>query len=132
MSHAIMLIVTPPLSLHIDTTTVAGAALWSLALYLGFSPVGEWFTEQLNRWFNLAARLLYASNTSEADFDRSHRCRAHQGDLYASLLSTVPFLAVGVLCNYGIEVGLGPSWAISVGIIACMGCGVYELGRRNG
>jgi hypothetical protein len=27
---------------------------------------------------------------------------------------------------------LGRSWTISMGIIACIGCGVYELGRRDG
>jgi hypothetical protein len=39
---------------------------------------------------------------------------------------------VGGLCNWGVELSLGRSWAISMGILACMGCGVYELGRRDG
>ena len=127
-----MLTTLPPLDFQVDTTTVAGAALWSLALYLGFSPVGDWVTDQLNRWFNFAVRLLYAADSSEAEFERALRRRASQNSLYASLMSPIPFLAVGLLCNYGVEVSLGRSWAISIGIIACIGCGVYELGRRSG
>jgi hypothetical protein len=49
-----------------------------------------------------------------------------------SIFSLISFLAIGGLCNYGIELSLGSSWAISMGILACMGCGVYELGRRDG
>ncbi|MDJ0707714.1 MAG: hypothetical protein QNJ46_30940 [Leptolyngbyaceae cyanobacterium MO_188.B28] len=112
-----------------DTTTIAGAALWSLALYLGFSSTSEWVIEQLNRWLNFAERSLAAS---DAEFNRSRRRKESQNALYASLFSTVPFLAVGLICNYGMEVSLGRSWAISFGIIACIGCGVYELGRRSG
>ena len=112
-----------------DTTTVAGAALWSLALYLGFSSTSEWVAEKLNRWLNFVARSL---SESEQEFNRSRRRKESQNALYASLLSIVPFLAVGLLCNYGVEIGLGRSWAVSVGIIACIGCGVYELGRRSG
>lgn len=124
-----MLILSLFAGFPIDTTTVAGAALWSLALYLGFSPASEWVTEYLHRWFSLAERSLYLS---EKKVDQARDGRESLNALYASLLSIIPFLAVGVLCNYGIEAGLGRSWAISVGIIACMGCGVYELGRRNG
>ena len=124
-----MLTTLPPFELYPDTTTVAGAALWSLALYLGFSSTSEWVTEQLNRWLNFAARSLSAS---DAESNRSRRRKESQHALYASLFSIVPFLAIGLLCNYGIEAGLGRSWAISVGIIACIGCGVYELGRRSG
>ena len=124
-----MLTTLPPIELYMDTTTVAGATLWSLALYLGFSSTGEWITEQLNRWFNFAERSLSAS---DAEFNRSRRRKDSQNALYASLFSIVPFLAVGLLCDYGIEAGLGRSWAVSIGIIACIGCGVYELGRRSG
>ena len=124
-----MLMTLQPLELYLDTTTVAGAALWSLALYLGFSSTSEWVTEQLNRWLNFVERTLSASDT---EFNRSRRRKDSQNALYASLFSTVPFLASGLLCNYGIEASLGASWAVSVGIIACIGCGVYELGRRSG
>lgn len=108
---------------------LAGASLWSLALYLGFSPLSEWVMHQLNRWFNFAERSLY---TSEQEFERTRRGREAQNAFYASILSIVPFLVVGGLCNYGVELSLGPSWAISIGLLACVGCGVYELGRRDG
>lgn len=118
-----------PFHFAIDATAIAGASLWSLALYLGFSPVSYWVMEQLNRWFNFAERSLY---TSEKEFERTRRGREAQNALYASIFSIVPFLIIGALCNYGVELGLGRSWAISVGILACVSCGVYELGRRDG
>ena len=118
-----------PFKLALDATAIAGMGLWSLALYLGFSPVSEWVAEQLNRWFNFAERSLY---TSEAEFERTRKGREAQNAFLASLCSIVPFLIVGGLCNWGVEVGLGRSWAISVGMLACVGCGIYELGRRDG
>lgn len=113
----------------IDATTIAGASLWTLALYLGFSPIGHWMMEQLARWMNFAERSLY---TSAKEFERTRRGREAQNSFYASILSILPFFAIGALCNYGIELGLGRSWAISVGLIACVSGGVYELGRRDG
>ncbi len=115
-------------TLNINATQIAAIALWSLALYLGFSPVGDWVTEQLNRWFNFAERSLY---TSQEEFDRTRVARESQNAFYASLLSIFPFLIAGALSNFLIEVGLGEGWSISTGILACMGCGIYELGRRD-
>ena len=116
-------------ALHITTTTIAGIALWSLALYLGFSPASDWITDQLNRWFNFAERSLYFS---EDDFEQTRPVRESINALYASALSIIPFIVLGVGFNYGVEIGLGSSWAISMGILACISCGVYELGRRDG
>lgn len=118
-----------PFKFDLDVIAIAGISLWSLALYLGFSPVGEWVIEQLNRWFNFAERSLY---TSKSEFEKTRNARESQNAFYASLFSIVPFLVVGALCNWGVEVSLGRSWSISMGILACMGCGVYELGRRDG
>jgi hypothetical protein len=112
----------------LDTAAIAGTTLWALALYLGFSPLANWVMEQFNRWLNFAERSLY---TSEKEFERTRKGREAQNAFLASLVSIVPFLIAGGLANYGIEVSLGRSWAISVGMIACIGCGVYELGRRN-
>lgn len=117
-----------PFRFALDATVLAGTSLWSLALYLGFSPVSEWVMQQLNRWFNFAERSLY---TSSEEFERTRSARESQNAFYASILSIVPFLVIGGLCNYGVELSLGRSWAISMGILACMGCGVYELGRRS-
>ncbi|MBD2776452.1 hypothetical protein [Iningainema tapete] len=118
-----------PFSFELDTTAIAGTSLWSLALYLGFSPLSDWVIQQLNRWFNFAERSLY---TSASEFEKTRKVRESQNAFYASLGSIVPFLAFGALCNWGVELTLGRSWAISIGILACMGCGVYELGRRDG
>ncbi len=118
-----------PFRFDLNASAIAGASLWSLALYLGFSPISDWLTLQLQRWFNFAERSLY---TSEKEFEKTRKARESQNAFYASIFSILPFLGLGALCNYGVELGLGASWAISMGIIACMGCGVYELGRRDG
>lgn len=95
------------LSAVLDTATVAGTALWAIALYWGLSPLAE--------------RLILAfENWLGADSPA------------ASLLSMVPFLLVGGLAHYGLTLSLGGSWAVSLGVIAAIGCGVYELGRRDG
>ncbi|MBD2306019.1 hypothetical protein H6G17_10895 [Chroococcidiopsis sp. FACHB-1243] len=118
-----------PFTLNLDATAIAGASLWSLALYLAFSGIGDWIIQQLQRWFNFAERSLYINR---AEFEKTRIARESQNAFYASLFSIVPFLIFGSLCNYGIELSLGRSWAISMGILACVSCGVYELGRRDG
>ncbi len=117
-----------PFRFALDATAIAGASLWSLALYLGLSSVSEWVMQQLNRWFNFAERSLY---TSSEEFERTRSARESQNAFYASIFSIVPFLVIGGLCNYGVELSLGRSWAISMGVLACVACGVYELGRRS-
>jgi hypothetical protein len=118
-----------PFSVEIDPVAIAGIGLWSLALYLGFSPVSDWVIAQLSRWFNFAERSLY---TSQAEYDRTRQGREALNAIYASVCSIVPFLLVGGLCNYGVELGFGRDWAIALGMIACMSCGIYDLGRRDG
>lgn len=118
-----------PFRIELDTVAIAGTSLWSLALYLAFSPVSEWVIHQLNRWFNFAERSLYMSQT---EFEKTRQARESQNAFYASLFSIVPFIIFGGLCNWGIELSLDRSWSISMGILACMGSGVYELGRRDG
>jgi hypothetical protein len=118
-----------PFNLELNPIVIAGVGLWSLALYLGFSPASEWVTEQLSRWFNFAERSLY---TSVEEFERTRTARESLNSLYASIFSIVPFLLLGGLCNYLVELTLGRSWAISLGILVCTSCGIYELGRRNG
>ena len=116
-------------SLPFDATTIAGMTLWSLALYLGFSPASDWTIDALQRWFNFAERSLY---TSEEEFEQTRPARESQNAFYASILSVIPFLVVGGLCNWLVEVGLGRSWTVSLGLIMTVGGGLYELGRRAG
>ncbi|MBW4621505.1 MAG: hypothetical protein KME17_19360 [Cyanosarcina radialis HA8281-LM2] len=118
-----------PFELHLDPTAIAGAALWSLAFYLGCSGLTDWITDKLTRWFNFAERSLY---TSQTEFEKTRKGRESQNAFFASLFSIVPFLLVGSLCNWGVDLSLGRSWSISIGLLACMSCGIYELGRRQG
>ncbi|MBD2677648.1 MULTISPECIES: hypothetical protein [Nostoc] len=118
-----------PFRFELDTIAIAGASLWSLALYLGLSKATEWVIEQLNRWFNFAERSLY---TSQSEFEKTRKARESQNAFYASLFSIVPFLVLGALFNWGVEISLGRSWGISLGILACISCGIFELGRRSG
>lgn len=116
-----MLIGLLSLGIKLNAASIAGIALWSLALYLGFSPVSETVMEQFDRLLKAIVQRISASQRL-LEFTA----------LLASLLSVIPFLIIGGLCNFGVEVGLGGSWSISTGILACIGGGVYELGRRDG
>ncbi len=124
-----MLIDLLPFKITLDTTTIAGASLWALALYLSFASASEWVTLQFSHWFRVVEQRFYSSNE---EFDRTRKSREAQNTLYAAILSIVPFLLAGGLCNYLVDLSLGRSWSISTGLIACMGAGVYELGRRAG
>lgn len=119
--------VLPPFT--IDTAGVAGLVLWALALYLGFFSVSDRVAEQIYRWLNWASTSF---QTDQSEGDHARKRWESWNAFLASLLSVLPFLGVGGLANYGIELSLGRSWAISFGVIACIGCGVYELGRRDG
>ncbi|MFM5980944.1 MAG: hypothetical protein ACKO9I_10415 [Sphaerospermopsis kisseleviana] len=118
-----------PFRFELDKIAIAGACLWSLALYLALASTREWIIDQLNRWFNFAERFLY---TSETEFEKTRKARESQNAFYASLFSIVPFFIFGALSNWGLEISLGESWGISTGILSCMGAGIYELGRRDG
>jgi hypothetical protein len=124
-----MLTALIPFTLAVNPTMLAGTGLWALALYWGFSPLGDRLMELLDGWINAIERPFYAS---AEEFERTKPDRESLNTYYASLLSIVPFLLAGALCNWGVEVSLGRSWAISMGVLACMGCGVYELGRQDG
>lgn len=116
-------------SFTIDTAGVAGVVLWALALYLGFFPVSDRVVEQIYRWLSWTSAFF---QTGQSEGNPSGKLWESWNAFLASLLSVLPFLGVGGLANYGIELSLGRSWAISFGVIACIGCGVYELGRRDG
>ena len=119
-----------PFLLSIRAISVAGASLWSLALYLNLNrTVVDWVREGLLRWFNFAERSLYQS---QVEFDRTRAVRESVNSFYAALSSITPFLILGAICNYGVEFHLGSGWAISVGAIACGICALLELGRRRG
>ena len=118
-----------PFRFELDTVAIAGACLWALALYVSFSQTRQWVTTQLNRWFNFAERFLY---TSQSEFEKTRKARESQNSFYASLFSIFPFLIFGSLSNWLLNISLGNSWGISMGILTCIGAGVYELGRGQG
>jgi hypothetical protein len=117
-----------PVNGSLDATTIASASLWSLALYLGFSPMVIGLETRLARWIMAAKQ----SSTTLNQGDHTQQHNESPIAIYANLLSILPFLLAGILCSYGVDLSLGRSWAMSLGILACVVCGVYELGRRDG
>lgn len=103
-----------------DPAWISGIFLWALALYLMFSPIAVRLVDILEQQ---AIRWLTAIKKKDV---------SGLAELYASVVSIVPFILAGGLCNYLLDISLGHSWTLSFGIIACMGSGVYELGRRDG
>lgn len=111
-----------PLSLG----SIAGTVLWALALYLGFSPVADRVIDGCHRWLQSLKADSAAPSNRPGNPDHDAQMAA------ASLLSVVPFLALGGMAHYGLSFSLGGSWAVSLGIIAFIIGGVYELGRQSG
>lgn len=117
-----------PWPFALNTTLIAGGCLWALTLYLVLGGVRDLLMNGLERWLNWAERSLYL--TLE-EYEKTRPQREAQNSFYASVLSIVPFLGLGSLCNWGVEWSLGESWGVSLGIMAAMGSGIYELGRRS-
>ncbi|MBD2102904.1 hypothetical protein [Leptolyngbya sp. FACHB-261] len=109
-----------PFQISVSPSTVAGVGLWAMAMYLAFFSLSEKLAEQLSQWLTRAEQIGGGTNAEGI------------GSLIASLCSIVPFLGLGLLLNWGVEWSLGHSWAVSMGLLACMSLGVYELGRRDG
>lgn len=118
-----------PFFFEFDRIAIAGSCLWSLALYIVLFRFKDWITEQFSRWLNFADRSLY---TSSEEFEETRDTRESQNAFYASVMSIIPFFILGFLSNWGLDVSLGSSWSISLGIVTCMGAGVYALGRQDG
>jgi hypothetical protein len=116
-------------TLELDTVDLAGACLWSLALYIGLNSVKEWITIQLMRWFNFAEGWLY---TSVEEYEETRPARESQNAFYASILSIIPFLIAGVVSNWLIDISFGgSSWAIALGIMTCAICGLLALANQD-
>jgi len=118
-----------PFQLSFEPVIIAGIGLWALTLYLSFYRLSQWLVEQISQGFSLVERSTYAS---EKEFEKARPAWEVWNTFWASIFSILPFLVIGGLCYYGLVVSLGQSWAVSTGFIACVGSGVYELGRRNG
>ena len=118
-----------PFVVEASGEAIAGSCLWSLALYLAFSPVSDWFMVRISRWFDYAERSLYIT---EAEYERTRKGREAQNAFYASIFSTFPFFILGIGVNRVVVWSFGSGWTVSLGVIGVMACGVYELGRRTG
>ena len=117
-----------PFFFEFDRVAIAASCLWSLALYLAFTKIREWTIEQFFRWLNFADRSLY---TSAEEYEETRTARESQNALYASVVSIFPFLVLGALSNWGLDVSLGDSWSISLGLMSCIAASVYALGRST-
>lgn len=117
-----------PFDIPFNTVAIASATLWSLGLYLTWNTGRNWIIEQLQRWFNFAERSLYPS---EEEFERTREAREAQNAFYASVMSILPFLVLGTLCNWGIDWGLGGSWSLSLGLLSVFTGAVYALGKQD-
>lgn len=118
-----------PFVFEIDTVTCAGSCIWSLALYIGFDSAKNWISKQLERWLNFAEGWLY---TSTEEFEATRLARESQNAFYASVLSIVPFLIMGILTNWVIDISFGgSSWAISLGIMTCVIGSLLTLANQD-
>ncbi len=112
----------------ISRFALIGMSLWALALYIMLSPLADWITEQLTRWFNNAERSLYFS---QVEFETTRPVREAINGFYASLMSIIPFIALGIGCYLLIALTLGRGGSVSGGMLACLAGSMVELGRRT-
>ena len=117
-----------PFDIPFNTAAIASATLWSLGIYVAWGTGRNWIIEQLQRWFNFAERSLYPS---EEEFERTREAREAQNAFYASVMSILPFLVLGTLCNLGIDRGLGGSWSFSLALLLVFTGGIYALGKQD-
>ncbi len=99
--------------LSFSPIAVAGSGLWAIALYWGFYPTSQALIQRLATW------LKGTTAAARADF-------------WAGMLGVLPFVGFGIACFFGLSLGLGQSWALSLGLMGMIGGGIYELGRRDG
>ncbi|MDJ0571043.1 MAG: hypothetical protein QNJ53_18615 [Pleurocapsa sp. MO_192.B19] len=118
-----------PFSFEVDTVNIASSCIWSLALYIGLDSTKEWISKQLARWFNFAEGWLY---TSAEEFEETRPARESQNAFYASVLSIVPFLIMGAVVNWVINISFGGnSWALALGIMTCAICSLFALANQD-
>ena len=118
-----------PFSFEIDSVSLAGSCIWSLALYIGLESPRAWISYQLERWFNFAEGWLY---TSAEEFENTRAAREAQNSFYASVLGIVPFLIAGALINWLTDISFGgSSWAIALGVMTCAICSLFALANKD-
>lgn len=118
-----------PFSFELDTVSLAGSCIWSLALYVGLDSTRNWIRNQLERWFNFAEGWLY---TSTEEFEATRPARESQNAFYASILGILPFLIAGAIVNWITDLSFGgSSWAIALGLMTCAICSLFALANQD-
>ncbi|MEL6787904.1 MAG: hypothetical protein AAFO76_10950 [Cyanobacteria bacterium J06607_15] len=118
-----------PFSFEIDSVSLAGSCIWSLALYIGFESGKNWISGQLERWFNFAEGWMY---TNSEEFEETRAAREAQNAFYASVFSIIPFLIAGAVTNWIIDLSFGgSSWAIALGLMSCAIFGLFALANQD-
>jgi hypothetical protein len=118
-----------PFSFEIDSVRLAGSCIWSLALYIGLDSSKMWIAHQLERWLNFADGCLYSS---AKEYEETRSAREAQNAFYASVFSIIPFLIAGAITNWVTDISFGgSSWAIALGIMTCIICGLFALANQD-
>ena len=116
-------------SFELDTVDLAGSCIWSLALYISLESTRNWISDRLEKWFNFAEGWLY---TSAEEFEETRSARESQNAFYASIFSIIPFLVLGVVVNWAIDLSFGGhSWAIALGLMTCIFGGLFALANQD-
>ncbi|MEM8672975.1 MAG: hypothetical protein AAGF83_03740 [Cyanobacteria bacterium P01_G01_bin.67] len=118
-----------PFAFELDSVSLAGSCIWSLALYIGLDSSRAWISTQLERWFNFAEGWLY---TSAEEFEETRPARESQNAFYASVFSIVPFLIAGAIVNWITDISFGgSSWSIALGLMSCAIGGLFALANQD-
>lgn len=118
-----------PFSFELDSISLAGSCIWSLALYIGLDSSRAWVSNQLERWLNFAEGWLY---TSAEEFEATRPAREAQNVFYASVLGILPFLVAGAITNWVTDISFGgSSWAIALGLMTCAICSLFALANKD-
>ncbi|WP_041243691.1 hypothetical protein [Gloeobacter kilaueensis] len=113
--------------LGLTPAVCAGFSLWALALYLVFIRFNQRLVDLLCSWLNDADRSLF----SEQTLNRRPKGWEERNQLFASILSVLPSLGLGLGLFLVLNTTLGSSWAIASGLLIAIGAGVYQLGRQD-
>lgn len=113
--------------LGITPSLIAGIGLWALALYVVFWKWSDRLVDRLNAWLIGVDRSIYSAET----LNRRPPGWEERSQLFASVLSVLPALAVALVVYLGLCATLGGSWALALGLMISIGAGVYQLGRQD-
>ncbi len=95
--------------------TLAGIALWSLVIYVGFWEASHRLVNGVVAWAN-KENAAFSEITQAA----------------AAVVSLLPPLLAGWLLFFLLVNTLSLSWALTLGFMTAVGTGIYQLGRVNG